>query len=1612
MVLEKGSMVLEKGSMVLGKEEVFFGVKSKSARAMAVIRRCGCWGASAVGNVRMTRRESCVVEWDGDSLGSVSSGFLNCVTGNEHAHEMSSSLRGEQAAKDGFSFEFSWTVFQLINVMAEEAKSIWMGGLPGESGVDLRIVYSGHEEHHQVKLANGTRSSWTLEALKNEGVLEDFKERLRDVNSHCYFVSSIPATQLSGVSERARRSDSFESFSETYLNGDYAKWFGRLVLIWGLPKEECWSRLKRVYTTCHGEGELESACRTLLRSNIVGDPSSAWLALWKFCSKKVQQVVRASEIWAWLAENRIQRQFFEGDERIQIAIEEHTKMCLLGVRGKLIKPPVQRAVSKAIVDVIAQARDGQDLVLLGEPGAGKSAVLLQVTDLCVEKGWPVLAIRLDNLASGVSNDGFKTALNLPVPADVAIAHAAAGGPALVIIDQLDAVSAYSGRTSGLLDSVCSFIQELRGHRLRSPIHLMLACRNVDWRYDGRLRRLRQSSGNIDGEDDQVFKVEPLTDEEIRMLLNNNGLSLGSFTVAQKEQLLRRPQFLAVLLEARPSMEEVSTILTVKQLFDAYWEQKERELAINHPNQTGNPWVEILGQITHELSKTALTLVPQDSIWVEHSPLSVPERVLIATNPVVRGWMYSAGVLVKSDNRIRFGHETFFDYCFARFFDDQKESLFDYLNRSDQTLIQRGQVRQVLVYLRELDFEVYVKTVRELLFSDSIRDHLKHLISTVICEVTDPKLADWNLLIPLLNSAVKDFDAGIFNSVECQTFFGFSSSLSLFQMACQYGDFRRWLDEAGEKTVERLFRVLNKHQAKAQSEVWELIGPLVQSGKWENHLKWLAAHCCASDSRSTFEWLQDVLRMMLRNAKEKSQLDGRFHSLAEDLQKNQPGWLAEWIASIIQESRLTGTFCDYEILRHHLVDPGCIEPTAMAAPIEFVNHVLSALTLRFEQLKGSGLESWDVLDDYEPGSMNYVSADKRLFKGLVIALKSLISRGESVGREWMATARLSEHSSLRKLYGVVLCEDSNVFTSMAADFLLHDGSPFDVHDDRGGLVAISLLKIHFEKFSAKERGAIEMRVLNEFPKWQNRLWKPKGKEREPMCLGNDRGKLQMCLLEALPPSLRSELANRRLAEFQRKFNREPSSDKVRSKQAVPNSEVIKAWAPQRFLNAYNQRSARRPSLGRSGEWDFDNPFGVAMENSARMNPEMFIRFLTVCDITTNKSFIGSIAQTATSVPLPSDIILLAIQELERWGDEYADRIISLFGKLDVSEYSESMLERFLRYVIEYPEPKLDTIKIGDREIGKHLEAVAINSVRGQAIGVLYRILCRDMGIIECVRDVLPVMMKEPNPALRAEAACLCCAISGADAERDFALNLFDILVGDSLPDIHVLSSRWPFEFMRVGLRRHWPRLKPTVQMMIESDSCEVRSKGAKLVTIARVIGQSSVAEFDYCLASEDSKVRKACAQVLSNIIDGDCCDEWLVDAFLTLADDEDIEVCRATGFGFHRRKAVDFGPLEIMLKRYVNTRAFLCGPSGLLDAISDSRSVLPSAVFDIVETFVARIGEPVESDSDRLHFHVDTVTEVLKRLYYDNRDGELRRRALELIDQLCHYGGINSEDIDK
>src|SRR5687768_1314264 len=104
-------------------------------------------------------------------------------------------LPGGPADKIGNRYELKWTALNLLHILVGDAHRIRLEE-PQLNGAEFWVERGPLREYHQVKRQQTNAAGWTLPALKANGVLSTFRERLSEPDARCVFVSSHSAADL------------------------------------------------------------------------------------------------------------------------------------------------------------------------------------------------------------------------------------------------------------------------------------------------------------------------------------------------------------------------------------------------------------------------------------------------------------------------------------------------------------------------------------------------------------------------------------------------------------------------------------------------------------------------------------------------------------------------------------------------------------------------------------------------------------------------------------------------------------------------------------------------------------------------------------------------------------------------------------------------------------------------------------------------------------------------------------------------------------------------------------------------------------------------------------------------------------------------------------------------------------------------------------------------------------------------------------------------------------------------------------------------------------------------------------------------------------------------
>ncbi|GAB3585250.1 NACHT domain-containing protein [Hymenobacter daeguensis] len=348
-------------------------------------------------------------------------------------------------------------------------------------------------------------------------------------------------------------------------------------------------------------------------------------------------------------------------------------------------------------------------VIIGGAGVGKTVLL---RDLCLAAQalhMPVLGLKADRTKGQTKGELLQEIrlAGLLHPLQPALATVATRErPAVVIIDQLDALSMCLSADRGYLNSYTELIDDLA----KLPyVRLVLSCRTFDLQHDPELALIRQAL---------AIEVPLLSLEQVGAALKAVRVAPALTGLAPAlQELLRVPLHLALYCALDDEARSGAPISSVQGLY---------ERLIDHYliNRTRLP----VG-ITAMRVKTYLT----DMAWAMHDgqTLTLPKFKYKEADEEVFQYLRSRGILTeigRAGQQVAFFHQSFYEYLFARHFVASGQPLADFVLQSGQGLFQRSPIQQVLGYLRNVDSEAYGMAIQQLLSTARCRMHIKLLLT--------------------------------------------------------------------------------------------------------------------------------------------------------------------------------------------------------------------------------------------------------------------------------------------------------------------------------------------------------------------------------------------------------------------------------------------------------------------------------------------------------------------------------------------------------------------------------------------------------------------------------------------------------------------------------------------------------------------------------------------------------------------------------------------------------------------------------------------------------------------------------------------------------------------
>ena len=1487
---------------------------------------------------------------------------------------------GGEADKLGNRYESLWTVDAALDLIDGEYLDLKVEPVGKEVGVDfVRTTRTGVSEFHSIKRQHA-RGPWTVAELARENILKALVAKT-GTGTCAVFSSSTSATEFGELIERAQASDSFEAFQQRIdgsgrLSAQFLKYIAPLCD----HEHAAWVALQRLEVRVKDEKTLtkdvEQRVRSMFRT-ATGEPIDAHmvrLLIGDVLTRPLGKRHDMKSLLDPLEEHGILRSRLKGDMTVQEHIQQLNRSHLKEVQVLLInrKEIVRR---ESAVAVAALLEHGKSVMIEGKAGSGKSCVLAQLMGRLDKQGIPYLVLRLDWLdGSDLRSQTIGTRLGLPKSPAITLGEFAGDDPSVLVVDQLDAISVVSARNQAVWSAFNELLYEAHAY---PNMRILFACRSFDLERDPRLRALV-------GDQDQRIPVKALDEAVIRSAIAAAGLNPALLNQKQLE-ILSTPLHLYLLLEAANSGPVSFT--SPRDLFDAFWEHKEVAVASQMVGDQG-VLTDAVGHLCDELS--------------EREQLVAPSYVL---NGKVLDILASEGIVSVQDKSIQFFHESFFDYAFARAFVRSNKDLIQWLLSDEQHLFRRSQVRQVLEFLRgyESDGPRYRQTLKGVLGHSEIRFHIKKLVLDWLREQPNPTSDEWHI-VEGLSDELGEHKWGVLRN-----------SVPWFDTLQGMGRWQMWL-ESDDDQINRTLGLLRMPDVLDSRSA--VIARLVRENRdaseiWEERIQWLIG------GRHGFTSPE------MRNLVVELISDGTLDKVRPETSDNDAWWFTWYGLGTKQPEftiRILGAWFDRQIARAAALEQpnpfalklvtysqysgDLIRECAEVAPLQFV----SALFPKLARFDLSVPKEWIAAPSRE------WSPDEQLRDALVDAMCTVASENSAALDAIVAAEPHGESTWMSALLLQTWSANPEAYAERIVQFMLDlpDRRLAIGYDISAGatdfFAAVSRIAIAAasSRCSAKSFANLENAILALKLDWETR----------------DRviGRTELPLLRALDGTRLSERARQRIQELERRFPDAPEHGAPQPPAESEDGGWVGSPIPQenqrlmtddQWLRAMEKYSHAGPNIEYGGITGGAFELSGDLKDLVKDDPARFSRLANRMNATLHPCYFEEILRGLTEGkssdhPGTLDQICSVLHRIADINIKVSEKVLAdAIGALANEDVPQDILYMLCRIASNTTDPERDSwLEPSDHFLWQKPPDPdpvmgpiyqAINSVRGAVAWSIAKLLFANRDRWHTLKPTVERLITDPVLAVRSVAVR--CLLAILDTHRKDAIDGFQQLINDADP---ILGSRIVEQFVHHAMFRDYATMRSTLIKMLQSSESTTAKVGARQMTLAGFLLDKARDDADLVLRmGEEARVAAAevYARNISNTTVGPTCEERLKALFR----DENKAVRQSASRCWSELEPDELAKRGSLLDEFVESIDPDVDVNVLVHTLEQSHERLSPAVCALAERVVAAYGHKVADFRLRESGAGYGLTPLIIRLHEETEDPELRRRVLNVIDDMLRVG---------
>ncbi|OKO50510.1 hypothetical protein ABH17_029370 (plasmid) [Bacillus toyonensis] len=1347
---------------------------------------------------------------------------------------------GGRADKLGNRHEGWWVAKQLLRLLKEEIVSVTIEAIgEDERGVDLWIEHKdGIRQAQQCKARNASKEGWSVSDLKTRGILDNLKYQLdRDSIHEFALVSAVTCTLLNDLCESARNS-----------NGNAEDYYKYQILTRGKESREAYKifcsavsldykiekdrerTFEYLYRTKMIQYSDDEETKQSLQSEIgillTGEPKIILTNLIGYAENndKFGRPIYANDLYAFFRENGIYPKNLAQDIRVLPAIEKLQREFTQSIQPLLVQGElISRPETQQCIETLE--RDGL-VIISGDSGVGKSGVLYEITHYLRDERIPYLPLRIDRRVPQNTAKHYGLEMGLPDSPVYCLTAIAGDRPAILIIDQLDAIRWTSAHSSNALD-VCKELinQVLAYRRYNKDIRVILSCRSFDLNYDLELKSWLQERGHNGEGSWEKIEVSLLPEDSVRNLVGN---AYDQATQKQKE-LLRHPQSLFMWF-ALHNRETTPTLKSSVDLMRQFWGYKIE--AIEKQGITQLEIKNVLNTLIERIERSGRISVPINRIITQISRSAISS-------------LQSNGILKEENGTVSFSHQSYIDFLIAEKVVrdiESGESILNWLgSREKQTLFRREQLRQALNILWEDNPFGFLDVIQEVLYNENVRFHLKHLILEVIGHLPDVNWEIENFVLQLLNNNY--WKSHILDTI-------LLGNNRFTKILIEQGTIQKWLDSDNDEDVQKALGLLREIKEKLPKEVARILTPYVyQDKEWKNNLLQTIGWDIEVDSDEIFE-----LRLLLAR---------------NNIFMNYMNWTR--ICSIYP----TRSIRVIEVILSMYETTGKIIDNKLDS---YLGHWYDAdLRALVSVAEKNCVEVWDSLMPHieriikESNENNIGLEWEREFKEYRLitgTIELLIAAGKKMASDFpeiliQKVNNITNPSSniIRRIIGESYSCLHTQYSDVGIEWLLLDYNHLILGDKtRDKYVLTRKIIGDLSPYCS----AINLRKLEQYLIYYH---EPDEVEYARRCLVERKdgwyyhywGKAQYLLLTSLCKERISKEVYELIRVLKRRYNGRSVEDlleEYKTKSGFVGSTLDKnvlkisdkSWlkiitntkVPQDFYGSSKRRS--RDTFLETSVWQFSR----SLETAAKHNPERFGKLALHFSDVVNPNYIAAILRAfeetdfssqvndgSTWKPALLETMNAFLRKINNFDNkEVALSFCNLISKRSDEEWSMDIINKLMSIATKHTDPEQGVLNVYESKRGNSVNGASVNDlftnsincVRGVAVEALGKILWTRPELFEVMESTIEELVNDNHPSVRMSTVYLLLPVISIN--KDKAVEWFVKTVKD---DLRIACCEYSVSFINYTIKPYSDLIGPIIANMLLSDNNEIAKMGSRMVT---------------------------------------------------------------------------------------------------------------------------------------------------------------------------------------